>query len=286
MTNKIQLVSPIIHKPLKLYGNKYINDLEEFEIIDDIPNFYCQDKLIKQQPPYPQNDYDLDKWFSEIYSEAYNTIDNRSIFFKYGHDFGYLLIRKWLKEKSKISIADAGCGVGRLLDELNLDIFENYYGFDVNQKSLTLAKQKYPELNFIRASIDALPLPNSCLDYFVSIYTLELILNLSFACYEIIRVLKNNGELWASIPIEESKLMGIIRKLTSCRTLKKKYNIDFAKIMFFDHLNYANQIIRTLSYFFDITYINYFPFQIPVYSINLVITIKAKIKPYLKKSGE
>ena len=126
-------------------------------------------------------------------------------------------------------------------------------------------------------------MPTSTIDYFVSVYTLEHLFNLQAACYEMVRVLKPNGILIAALPIEENIFINIIRKFTSCKVLKKEYDIDYSKIIYYEHCNYTKQILRTLSYFFDIEYISYFPLKIPILPINFNVTIKAKVKSFLKK---
>ncbi len=109
------------------------------------------------------------------------------------------------------TVLDFGCGNGRLL-ELFLDKNINYYGVDVSQKLLNLAKKRYPDRqnNFIKISPTKVSLPFND-EKFNSVYSIATFHHLPGRKYrlavvsELYRVTKRNGwvvvtvwDLWQS----------------------------------------------------------------------------------------
>jgi ubiquinone/menaquinone biosynthesis C-methylase UbiE len=73
---------------------------------------------------------------------------------RYLHRQEYLLLRKWLLPYPVETVADMGCGTGRLLPLAGT-------GIDCSEGMLAIARKKYPEKKLIRADIVSVPLPGS-----------------------------------------------------------------------------------------------------------------------------
>ena len=92
----------------------------------------------------------LNKQISNIYNKRFDNYNNtpKGVFWnsKLSQDLRLnIILDKILQNKKneKISIADIGCGYGRLYEiirERNLDNKVQYYGFDINQKLINFCK--------------------------------------------------------------------------------------------------------------------------------------------------
>lgn len=104
--------------------------------------------------------------------------------------------------KGKI-VLDAACGTGygsKIIKEQGKA--EKVIGLDNNFASVKYAESKYSsyDITFINASITQLPFSNETFDLVVSFETIEHIAQENEMLNEIIRVLKNNGQLILSTP--------------------------------------------------------------------------------------
>lgn len=119
-------------------------------------------------------------------------------------------------------ILDLGCGNGRLW-ELFQERAVDYYGVDVSERLIEIAKSRYPEAKFQVADALNLPFPDNFFDKIFSIAVLHHIpskeLRLQFL-KEAKRVLKPNGlliltvwDLWQRKTAWESLIKNIFLKL-------------------------------------------------------------------------
>lgn len=100
-------------------------------------------------------------------------------------------------EKGSV-VLDFGCGNGRLLDILDDDL--QYYGVDVSQKLVDVAKQKYPNFNFAKISpIQSTLAPND--EFFNTVYSIAVFHHFPSKEYrekwvqELYRVTKKDGHI-------------------------------------------------------------------------------------------
>ena len=80
----------------------------------------------------------------------------------------------------------------------------------------------------------------------MSFFSLEHIYNLNTCIKEIKRVLKRNGKLIFAIPNEGSFAWGFARYLISRRWMIKNTDINYDKIICWEHPNFATKIIKNL----------------------------------------
>lgn len=98
-------------------------------------------------------------------------------------------------------ILDLGCGNGRLYDFLK-DKQIDYYGIDISEKLIEIAKSRYPEGKFQVANVLNLPFPENFFDKVLNIAVLHHIPSKEFklqALKEVRRVLKKDGFLLITV---------------------------------------------------------------------------------------
>ena len=146
----------------------------------------------------------LNKQISNIYNKRFDNYNNtpKGVFWnsKLSQDLRLnIILDKILKntKNKKTSIADVGCGYGRLYEiirERNLDDKVQYYGFDINQKLINFCKNNQNFKN-VKFAVSTFPFSNT--DYVVmsGTYNLTPIRNISLWENYIIRNLKNNWKL-------------------------------------------------------------------------------------------
>ena len=146
----------------------------------------------------------LNKQISNIYNKRFDNYNNtpKGVFWnsKLSQDLRLNIILDKILQNSKsdeFSIADIGCGYGRLYEiirERKLDGKVQYHGFDINQKIISFCKNN---INFenIKFSISAFPLNKT--DYVVMSGTYNLTPTNNISLWEdyIIKNLTSNWKL-------------------------------------------------------------------------------------------
>ena len=143
----------------------------------------------------------LNKQISNIYNKRFNNYNNtpKGVFWnsKLSQDLRLnIILDKILKiaKSEEFSIADIGCGYGRLYEvikERNLDSKVQYYGFDINEKLINFCKNN-KDFENIEFAINALPFKKT--DYIVMSGTYNLTPTNNISLWEdyIIKNLKGN----------------------------------------------------------------------------------------------
>ena len=146
----------------------------------------------------------LNKEISNIYNKRFDTFNNtpKGVFWnsKLSQDLRLNIILDKILQNAKsdeFSIADIGCGYGRLYEiirERKLDGKVQYHGFDINQKIISFCKNNIDFEN-IKFSISAFPLNET--DYVVmsGTYNLSPTNNISLWEDYIIKNLTSNWKL-------------------------------------------------------------------------------------------
>ncbi len=146
----------------------------------------------------------LNKQISNIYNKRFNNYNNtpKGVFWnsKLSQDLRLNIILDKILQNAKsdeFSIADVGCGYGRLYEiirERKLDGKIQYHGFDINQKIISFCKNNIDFEN-IKFSISAFPLNKT--DYVVMSGTYNLTPTNNISLWEdyIIKNLTSNWKL-------------------------------------------------------------------------------------------
>jgi SAM-dependent methyltransferase len=117
-----------------------------------------------------------------------------------------------------------------------------------------------------------LPLEDRSIDVIVSFYSLEHLYPLEPYLEETLRVLKPGGVLIGAIPAEGGLAWGLGRALTSRRWFKKNTAIDPDKIIYWEHPNFAADILRMLDGRMERHHVSFWPLPwMPFHDPNLII---------------
>lgn len=92
---------------------------------------------------------------------------------------------------------DAGCGSGLIARHLR-----NVIGLDISRTELELAKKYAPHGEYVQADILSLPLRNCAVDSIICTEVLEHVSDASTVMEEFNRVLKSDGLLIGSVPLD------------------------------------------------------------------------------------
>ena len=178
----------------------------------------------------------LNKQISNIYNKRFDNYNNtpKGVFWnsKLSQDLRLnIILDKILKiaKSEEFSIADIGCGYGRLYEvikERNLDSKVQYYGFDINEKLINFCKNNKDFKN-VEFAINASPFKKT--DYIVMSGTYNLTPTNNISLWEdyIIKNLKGN---WKFV----KKAM-----IFNCLIKEKK---EISKSLYYSELSWIKKI--------------------------------------------
>ena len=195
----------------------------------------------------------LNKQISNIYDKRFDNYDNtpKGVFWnsKLSQDLRLnIILDKILKiaKSEEFSIADIGCGYGRLYEvikERNLDSKVQYCGFDINQKLINFCKNNKDFKN-IEFAISTLPFKKT--DYVVMSGTYNLTPTNNIPLWEnyIIKNLTSNWKLVEKAMIfncliKEKKEINKALYYTELSWIKRVCENNFGKIQIF-----KNQLLK------------------------------------------
>ena len=195
----------------------------------------------------------LNKQISNIYNKRFDNFNNtpKGVFWnsKLSQDLRLNIILDKILQNSKsneFSIADIGCGYGRLYEiikERKLDENVRYHGFDINQKLISFCKNNKNFEN-IKFSISAFPFKNT--DYIVMSGTYNLTPTNNIPLWEdyIIKNLTSNWKLVKKAMIfncliKEKKEINKSLYYTELSWIKRICENKFGKIQIF-----KNQLLK------------------------------------------
>ncbi len=220
---------------------------------------------------YVENDEDWIKW-NKFYQNFYLNTQKKGVG-NIVNEWGYKVLKK--TSLNKKNVFELGPG--------NLPHYkfwigqpEKFYAVDVNEKFLSQTQKKIPNIfKGIKVErYDIIPLEDNSIDIILTFYSLEHLYDLDKKLLEFKRILKKNGKIIGAIPNEGGIAWGIGRYLTSRRYVSKNSNINYNKIISWEHPNFSDQIISSFKKNnLKIDYIKMYPFNfIKSLDFNLVTT--------------
>jgi ubiquinone/menaquinone biosynthesis C-methylase UbiE len=111
-------------------------------------------------------------------------------------------------------VADLGCGSGVFTDLLHRQGYDAV-GLDLSPKLIGLARQKYPEVEFLEGDVEHLPFPNSSLDGILLSGLVHHLPDPTRCAGEVFRVLKSGGSFVAFDPNRMNPFMYLYRDRSS-----------------------------------------------------------------------
>jgi SAM-dependent methyltransferase len=135
-----------------------------------------------------------------------------------------------------------------------------------------LSENGFPVQAFLlnQSETFGLPLDDESVDFVVSFYSLEHFHPLDEYLSEIRRVLKVGGKIVGAVPIEGGLAWGLGRFLTTRRSARKNYGIDYDKIICWEHCNFADFIFDRLERNFTPIQRKLHPFPFLPMDLNLI----------------
>lgn len=185
-------------------------------------------------------------------SEYRNLYQNEASHFYYlaNHQLTISLASKYLKNKHRLKILDAGCGTGLLAKKL--EKIGSVVAVDYQSEAYKFAKKR--KVNVIQASIINLPFKNNTFDLITCIDVIyhQSIKDDNLAFNELYRVLKKNGLLIIRVPA----IKWLIRSTDQFVHTRQRYSLlelttKLKKAKFLvQKATYINLILVTPAIFF------------------------------------
>jgi SAM-dependent methyltransferase len=197
---------------------------------------------------FPKSRIELPKEFRNIYTEHY--INNREG--KTSTSFLSQKMESWLHKKvakdvryqHNKSTLEIGAGtLNQLIYEKTTpyDIVEPFSELYLNSPHLEMINNIFEDVMKIEVSKQY--------DRIISVATFEHITNLPEVVAKTCLLLKENGVLRVSIPNEGTVLWKLGWKISGIE-FKRKYGLDYAILMKYEHVNTADEIDEVLRYFY------------------------------------
>lgn len=125
-----------------------------------------------------------------------------------------------------------------------------FISVDVDPKFHIPAKEKCGT-DFLAITRDRgdteITVPSESVDVVLSFYSLEHLENLAAHTSEMVRILRPGGLLVGAVPNEGGLAWGLARFLGTRRWITRRFEIDYDKIIAWEHPNYVDTIQRTLE---------------------------------------
>ena len=236
----------------------------EYPINNGIPDLTIG-KPIRQPKIYNDADYQR---LIDSYTEIQDFLYQKGRVVSYVQNAGHRIVEKLKKKKYRLTL-DLGCGDGSHYPYLTAP--DDCFGIDINQKSLEQSKAKFKEFFVIRAGAYDLPVQDASVDCITSIYNLEHLVYLDLALEEMYRILLPEGDIFISVPTEGSFFWSLGRKMSTSKKFTNSL-LDWGRAIQIEHINCIWQIEKAIRRYFVIKKRICFPFCIPAFRCNLLIT--------------
>ncbi len=107
------------------------------------------------------------------------------------------LLEPWLTRRDALAgdVLDAGCGPGNVTDGVRSRFGRSVAGIDFSESMIDIAKGRYPECDFRRADVTALPYEDRRFALSYSFRTLQHVPELNSAVAELARVTRPGGRV-------------------------------------------------------------------------------------------
>jgi SAM-dependent methyltransferase len=221
-----------------------------------------------------EKDADWKNWL-KFYDKFYNETQKKGVG-NIVNEMGYKILKK-INFNDKVAL-ELGPG--------NLPHFKfwnsqpkKFIAIDTNQNFLKSTKEKINcEFEGIKVSRSSkIPIESNSVNIILSFYSLEHIYELDQMLKEFNRILKKDGIIVGAVPNEGGMAWGLGRYLTT-RRYTKKFNINYDKIICWEHPNFAEFIFESFQKNkFRIEKIKFHPFNfIKCLDFNLVTSFILK----------
>jgi len=166
----------------------------------------------------------------------------------------------------------AGLGAHSRFEDL---MAQEYYCVEYRREWCAELENQFPKERIHCGDIqERQPWPNAFFDRVIAIHVLEHLRNLPLALEEILRVLKPEGVLDVVLPCEGGLAYSLARKLSAERLFRKRFGEDYTPIVRNEHVSTYREIAFELMRRFRVVHSRYFPWHVPLPSINLCVALR------------
>lgn len=220
---------------------------------------------------FPKKRITLTDEYLKVYKEHY--IANRG-----GSGFAHFIAQKmesWMHKKvsSRVGkdILELGAGnLNHLKFEksfVNYDIIEPFKDLYQNNSQIKKIRNIFVSTSEVTHKYDKI----------ISIATLEHLINLPKEIELCKNLLKQDGIFQVAIPCEGEFAFKLGWLLTTAISFKLKYNLDYSKLIEYEHVNSIDEIMTILEHNFKIINFCRSPFILPVKNLSFYAFIECKL---------
>ena len=230
-------------------------------------NYLEYQEILKK---YPKKRIILDQEYLKVYNEHYK--NNRG-----GQGFANKIAQKMESWMHKIVSKKEGedileLGAGNLNHIKYEKSFKNY---DIVEPFKELYKNE-THLNKVRKEFVSIFEVKNSYDKIISIATLEHLENLPKEIIYCKNLLKKRGILQVAVPCEGEIAFKLGWLITTAIAFKIKYNLDYSKMIKYEHVNTLNEILIILKNNFKIKKFSRSPFILPIKNFSFYAYIECE----------
>jgi len=173
---------------------------------------------------------------------------------------------------------EIGAGLGAHIEFEDVSDQE-YHCLELRESFTRQLAQKLGSERVLRADIQTgTPYAAKSFDRIVAIHVLEHMPALPDALKEVKRLLKKDGYFDIVIPCEGGLAYSLARRISAQRLFEKRFRMSYTPIIQNEHVNTYREIVALLQQFFTIDTSRYFPLFIPIYTINLCVGLRLRLR--------
>jgi ubiquinone/menaquinone biosynthesis C-methylase UbiE len=150
----------------------------------------------------------ITKWYKEEANYHNQFVGGRALTYPWCYEIPnyYYVLKRYFHPNKDSNVLDFGCAEGLSLKRLSSRLNFNYYGADISEELLSVAKQNFPQGKFYTIDSNGLlPFEDNSFDYIIVWGVLHHIPHVTKTLSEIARVLKSEGMLILREPITSMK---------------------------------------------------------------------------------
>jgi ubiquinone/menaquinone biosynthesis C-methylase UbiE len=175
---------------------------------------------------------------------------------------------------------EIGAGLGEHLDAEPDFAKLDYVAVELRHEMAKAIRKRDARVKVIVADCQQqMPVDDNSFDRVLAIHVLEHLPDLPSALSEVARVLRPTGRFVAVIPCEGGFAYALARRISAERLFKRRYKMSYSWFVESEHINRPREIVEECVRHFDLVRSRYFPFVVPLQSVNLVIGLEFSVRP-------
>ncbi len=228
-------------------------------------------------PDYEDPDYQR---MIAVFDDASSYFTDGNAAFSAIHNSSHRTIAAWQSRAPAAGwTCDVGCGQGYHWPHF-AGAQGRLVGIDIRADSLQRIRGRYPDARLVQADATRLPFSDGTFERVLSVYALEHVYHLNDAVAEIRRITSASGQALVGLPCEGGLAWTLGRKVTSERTMSRRYGLDYRRYIRLAHCNTAQAVLTALDRHFRVEQRTHFPLPfIPGLTFNLTVSLALTPRP-------